>query len=178
MKHKIGFNRLGRKTSHREALIKNMITSLFKYERITTTQTKALAIRQKAEKMITRAKVDSVHNRRMIGRRIKDEAILAKLFTDIGPRFVSRPGGYTRIMKLGQRSAYSTEMVILELVDRVVEEKAEKVKPSKEDKDIKKTEPKTKEPKVKEASGAKKATAPKASAPKAANVKTAKSAKV
>lgn len=123
MKHRIGFNRLARKASHRESLLRNMVTSLFKYERITTTKTKALAVRQNAEKMITRAKSDSVHNRRIVGRRIKDEAILAKLFTEIGPRYESRPGGYTRILKLGQRPGDASEMVILELVDRVIVEK-------------------------------------------------------
>lgn len=124
MKHKIGFNRLGRKASHREAMLRNMVTSLLKYERITTTKTKAQAVRENAEKMITRAKEDSVHNRRMVGRRIKDEAVLAKLFTEIGPRFSSRPGGYTRILKLGKRPGDAAEMVILELVDRVVSEGA------------------------------------------------------
>lgn len=122
MKHRIGFNRLGRKASHRESMLRNMITSLLKYERITTTKTKAQAVRESAEKMITRAKEDSVHNRRMVGRRIKDEAVLAKLFTEIGPRFSSRPGGYTRILKLGKRQGDAAEMVILELVDRVVSE--------------------------------------------------------
>ena len=127
MKHKIGFNRLGRKASHREAMLRNMVTSLFKYERITTTKAKALAVRQNAEKMITRAKADSVHNRRMVGRRIKDQSVLAKLFTVIGPRFKERPGGYTRILKLGKREGDAAEMVLLELVERTdnapVEEK-------------------------------------------------------
>lgn len=136
MKHKIGFNRLDRKASHRKALVKNMVTSLFKYERITTTQAKAKAIRIVAEKMITRAKEDSVHNRRLIGRRITDEAILAKLFVEIGPRFKQRPGGYTRMYKLGQRYGDATEMVILELLDRPEQDKTEeKTKKAKEKKD-------------------------------------------
>jgi large subunit ribosomal protein L17 len=118
MKHKIGFNRLSRKPSHRKALLKSLIMALFTFERITTTKAKALAARQEAEKMITRAKVDSVHNRRIIGRRLTDEGVLAKLFVDIGPRFEKRPGGYTRILKLGQRYGDAAEMVILELVDR------------------------------------------------------------
>lgn len=118
MKHKIGFNRLSRKASHRKAMIRNMVTSLFTYERITTTKAKALAIRTVAEKMITRAKEDSVHSRRIIGQRITDQAILAKLFTDIGPRFKKRPGGYTRILKIGLRQGDAAEMVILELVDQ------------------------------------------------------------
>jgi large subunit ribosomal protein L17 len=115
-----------------------MATSLFRYERITTTKAKALAVRRTAEKMITRAKVDSVHNRRTIAKDIKDKEILAKLFTEIGPRFVSRPGGYTRILKLGRRKGDAAEMVILELVEKKQEEKkpakAKKAKAVKEDK--------------------------------------------
>lgn len=127
MKHKIGFNRLGRKASHRKALHRNMATSLFRYERIKTTRAKALAIRRTAEKMITRAKIDSVHNRRIIAKDIQDKEILAKLFTDIGPRFKERPGGYTRILKLGFRQGDAAEMVLLELVQ---EEQAGKQKKS------------------------------------------------
>jgi large subunit ribosomal protein L17 len=121
MKHKVGFNRLGRKPAHRKALHRNMVTSLLKHERIRTTKAKAREIRRTAEKMITRAKVDSVHNRRMIARDIKDKAILAKLFVEIGPRFKSRPGGYTRMLKIGQRAGDAADMVILELVEEEVE---------------------------------------------------------
>lgn len=116
MKHKIGYNRLGRKTAHRKAMTRNMLTSLFRHERIQTTKAKALAVRRTAEKMITRAKLDSVHNRRIIGKDIKDSAVLAKMFTDIGPRFKERPGGYTRVLKLGPRASDAAEMVILELL--------------------------------------------------------------
>ncbi len=118
MKHRIGVNRLGRKASHRKALLRNMMTSLFKHERIKTTKTKAREVRRYAEKMITRAKIDTVHNRRIIAKRIWDKSILAKLFTDIGPRFVERPGGYTRIIKLGKRYGDSAETVFLELADK------------------------------------------------------------
>lgn len=118
MKHRNGFNPLGRKASHRKALHRSMVTSLFKYERITTTHAKAREIRRTAEKMITRAKEDSVHNRRMVARRIGDEAVLAKLFTDIAPRFKTRQGGYTRILKMGQRYGDAAEVVLLELVER------------------------------------------------------------
>jgi large subunit ribosomal protein L17 len=96
----------------------NMITSLFRHERIHTTKAKALEVRRTAEKMVTRAKVDSVHNRRTVGKRIHDKAVLAKLFTEIGPRFQTRNGGYTRILKLGPRRGDAAEVVILELVDR------------------------------------------------------------
>jgi len=100
-----------------------MMTVLFKHERIITTRAKAIETRRFAEKMITRAKVDSVHNRRIAGRKITDEAILAKLFTDIGPRFKDRAGGYTRILRVGARAHDAADMVILELVDQKVNEK-------------------------------------------------------
>ena len=116
MKNKIGYNRLGRSSAHRRAMTRNMLTALFHHERIRTTKAKALAVRSTAEKMITRSKVDSVHNRRMIGRDIKDKAILAKMFTEIGPRYQERPGGYTRVLKLGPRRGDAAEMVLLELV--------------------------------------------------------------
>jgi large subunit ribosomal protein L17 len=114
----MGFNRLGRNRSHRLALYKAMVTALFRYERIRTTQVKAKEIRRVAERMISRARQDSVANRRLIARSIQDKAVLAKLFKDIGPRFASRPGGYTRILKLGPRYGDSSEMVLLELVER------------------------------------------------------------
>jgi len=117
MKHRRGFNPLERMASHRKALHRNMVTSLFRYERIRTTKTKALAIRRSAEKLITRAKVDSVHNRRIVSGRVFDEGIVAKLFTDIALRMKERHGGYTRIIKLGERPGDAAEMVILELVD-------------------------------------------------------------
>lgn len=129
MKHRRGFNPLGRKSSHRKALHKSMVTALFKYERIKTTKAKAREIRRTAEKMITRAREDSVHNRRIIARKISEKAVLAKLFTDIAPRFLTRPGGYTRILKLGQRYGDASEMVLLELVERTEKEKK---KPKKE----------------------------------------------
>jgi len=114
----MGFNRLGRNRSHRKALYKSMVSALFKYERIKTTKVKAGEIRRVAERMITRARSDTVANRRLIARSIADKALLAKLFTEIAPRFANRPGGYTRILKLGQRYGDSTEMVLLELVER------------------------------------------------------------
>jgi large subunit ribosomal protein L17 len=94
-----------------------MVTSLFRYERIKTTKAKALEIRRSAEKLITRAKIDSVHNRRLVSARLYDEGIVAKLFTDIALRMKERPGGYTRIIKLGERLGDAAEIVILELVD-------------------------------------------------------------
>ena len=118
MKHRIGYNRLGRKASHRKALVKNMVTQLYRHERIRTTKSKALEVRRKAEKLITRAKEDTVHNRRIVAKLIQDKAILAKLFTEIAPGFTDRPGGYTRILKLGFRKGDAAELVLLELVEQ------------------------------------------------------------
>ena len=127
MKHKNGFNPLSRNASHRRALHRNMVTSLFKYERITTTKAKALEGRRTDEKLITIAKVDTVHNRRQAERLVLDEKIVAKLFTDIGPRMKDRNGGYTRVLKLGQRQGDAAEMAVLELVDyKFDEDKSEK----------------------------------------------------
>ena len=133
MHNRVGYNKLSRKTSHRKAMTRNMVTSLFRYERITTTKAKALEIRKTAEKMITRAKVDSVHNRRIINKDIKDAEILNKLFAEIGPVNVSRPGGYTRILKTGLRKGDAAEMVILELVleEAETKKKKKKAKPAK-----------------------------------------------
>ena len=117
MNHKNGFNPLSRTTAHRRAMSRNMVTSLFRYERITTTKSKALEVRKAAEKLITRAKVDTVHNRRVAGKFIADEKILNKLFTEIGPRMKDRNGGYTRVLKMGFRQGDAADVVILELVD-------------------------------------------------------------
>jgi large subunit ribosomal protein L17 len=120
MKHRRGFNPLERMSAHRKALLRNMVTSFFREERISTTRAKALAVRRNAEKLITRAKTDSVHNRRIVSSRLYDEGVTAKLFTVIAPRMKDRPGGYTRVIKLGQRYGDASEMVILELVDYVL----------------------------------------------------------
>jgi len=128
-------------SAHRKAVIRNMITVLFKHERITTTRARAKEVQRFAEKEITRAKVDSVHNRRMVGRKISDEAILAKLFTDIAPRFKERAGGYTRVLRIGERKLDAAEMVVLELVDHKEDDKKkaerEKRKAQKADKKAK-----------------------------------------
>jgi large subunit ribosomal protein L17 len=129
---------LERMSAHRKALHRNMVTSLFAHERIKTTRTKALAVRRTAERLITRAKVDSVHNRRIVSSRLFDEGVVAKLFTNIGPRMKERPGGYTRIIKLGERYGDAAEMVILELVDHILKTDDEK------DKKAKKAEKKSK----------------------------------
>ncbi len=122
MKHRIGFNALSRKSSQRKALKRSMVTSLLRYERIETTKAKALEVRKMAEKLITRGKTDSVHNRRVAARYIYDEAVVAKLFKEIGPLFAERNGGYTRILKTGNRLGDAAEMVILELVEKTKKE--------------------------------------------------------
>ena len=118
MNNRKGFNRLERTSSHRKALHKSMATALFRHERIRTTSAKAKEVRRTAEKLITRARTDTVHNRREVAKKIADKEILAKLFTDIGLRFTNRSGGYTRILKLGKRYGDASEMVILELVQK------------------------------------------------------------
>lgn len=149
MNHKKGFNKLNRNASHRRALLRNMATVLFKHERIVTTKAKALELRRVAEKMITRAKEDSVHNRRLVGEKITDQAMLAKLFTDIGPRMKERNGGYTRILKIGFRAQDAANMVVIELVDHKLEDSKDDGKKKKAGKEApkpvaKKTESKTK----------------------------------
>ena len=184
MNHKNGFNPLSRTASHRRAMSRNMVTSLFRYERITTTKAKALEVRKAAEKLITRSKIDSVHNRRQAARFIADEVILAKLFTDIGPRMKERNGGYTRILKLGFRQGDAADLVILELVDYKLDTSS-KDKDAKKDEKSAKAAPKAKadaKPKAKTAkdSASGKAKAPeekaaaKADKPKEAKPKAAK----
>ena len=138
MNHRNGFNPLSRTTAHRRAMSRNMVTSLFRYERITTTKSKALEVRKSAEKLITRAKEDTVHNRREAAKFIQDEKILNKLFTEIGPRMKERNGGYTRVLKLGYRQGDAADVVILELVDYKLDSEGEK----KEEKKSSKAAPK------------------------------------
>jgi large subunit ribosomal protein L17 len=127
-----------------------MVTSLFRYERITTTKSKALEVRKTAEKLITRSKVDTVHNRRQAARLIWDQLILAKLFTNIGPRMKERAGGYTRVLKVGQRLNDAADVVLLELVDYKLPDPSEKSKDGKAKKDAAKkpADKKTSEKKV------------------------------
>ncbi len=163
MNSRVGFNRLGRKASHRKALSRNMVISLFEHERIRTTKAKALEVRKVAEKMITRAREDSVHNRRVIAKNIGNKAVLNKLFTDVAPRFTGRPGGYTRILKLGQRQGDAAEMVILELV---VRDSAEPAQSSPQKKGASKKSEKTSLPQEKGEAIPKEATSSKETEPK------------
>jgi large subunit ribosomal protein L17 len=160
--------KLGRTSSHRNAMFRNQLASLIESERIITTLPKAKELRPIAEKLITLAKNDSVHARRQAARQVPDDALIAKLFDTLGPRFSTRPGGYTRIMKLGARRGDAAEMAILELVERTTEpaeSKTETAAPAKKT-TAKKAAPKA-EPKPAEEEKPKKASAKKA-APKAA----------
>jgi large subunit ribosomal protein L17 len=110
--------KLGRTSSHRKAMFRNQLASLIDNERIITTLPKAKELRPIAEKLITLAKNDSVHARRQAFEQVANDSLIAKLFDTLGPRFSTRPGGYTRIMKLGARRGDAAEMAILELVER------------------------------------------------------------
>jgi large subunit ribosomal protein L17 len=122
MRHRKAGRKLGRSSGHRRALYRNLITEFFRNERIRTTEAKAKAIRGQAEKLITLAKRGSlpewrVHARRLAARRLNDPLIVKKLFDELAPRYEGRPGGYTRILKLGRRKGDGAPMVILELVE-------------------------------------------------------------
>ncbi len=124
MRHKVSGHRLGRNKGHRTALRRTMIKQFFENERIETTRAKAEHIRRPAEKLITLAKrgnnaegAEAVHARRLAVARLGDKEIVTKLFDEIAPRFESRPGGYTRMVKMGPRHGDAAEMVILELVE-------------------------------------------------------------
>ncbi len=118
MRHGVAGRHLGRNTAQRKALFRGLITDLFRHERITTTEAKAKAIRSEAEKLITMAKQGDVASRRIAQKTVLDKKVSAKLFETLGPRYKDRPGGYTRLFKLGPRQGDAAEMVILELVDR------------------------------------------------------------
>ncbi|NIZ19694.1 50S ribosomal protein L17 [Entomospira culicis] len=117
MNNKTGFNRLGRNASHRRALLKNLATSLIKHGQIETTQAKAKELRSVVEKLVTRARVDSVHNRRVVAKFITDKEVAKKLFTEVAVQYVGRPGGYTRIVKTGQRRGDASPMAIIAFVE-------------------------------------------------------------
>ncbi|HEU0107056.1 MAG TPA: 50S ribosomal protein L17 [Vicinamibacteria bacterium] len=135
MRHKVGFRKLGRVTPHRIALLRNMATALFERERIRTTLMKAKELRPYAEKLITQAKRDDdrLHARRLVAREIHDLTVVKKLFDDLGARYATRPGGYTRILRLGPRRGDGAEMAIVELL-------GSEYKPEKKDEKGKKIE--------------------------------------
>ena len=121
MRHGYANRKLGRTSSHRNAMFRNQLASMIQSERIVTTLPKAKELRPQIEKLITLAKNDSVHARRQAFRQVQDDALIAKLFDTIGPRFSTRPGGYTRILKLGARRGDAAEMAILEFVERTAD---------------------------------------------------------
>ena len=118
MRHRVSGRKLGRTTSHRRAMFRNQLASFIEHERIRTTLHKAKELRPLAEKMITQGKRDTLHARRQVRRWVDDRSLIKKLFDDIAPRFAERPGGYTRIVKLGPRLGDAAEMAILELVEK------------------------------------------------------------
>ena len=118
MRHRLSGRQLNRTSSHRQAMFRNMTSSLVEHEIIKTTLAKAKELRMFAEPLITLAKQDSVANRRLAFDRTRDKAAVGKLFTNLGPRYASRAGGYTRIIKCGFRSGDKAPMAYIELVDR------------------------------------------------------------
>ena len=123
MRHNVSGRKLNRTPAHRKMLYRNLVTALFKHERIQTTVPKAKEARSVAEKLITFAKRGDLHARRIAARKVNEPAVLQKLFEEIGPRYADRPGGYTRIMRLGPRKGDNAELAILELVDNTVRPK-------------------------------------------------------
>jgi len=116
MRHRAKGRQLSRTSTHRRAMLNNMATSLFEHGRVVTTEAKAKELRPYAEKLITLARRGDLHARRLAERKVRDRETLSKLFTDIGPRFAARPGGYTRILKLGHRPGDGADLARIELL--------------------------------------------------------------
>ncbi len=125
MRHQLSGRQLSRNSSHRHALMRNLSIALLRYETIRTTVPKAKELRRVVEPIITLAKVDTQAARRRAFARLRDEALVEKLFTDIGPRFNARAGGYTRILKMEPRAGDSAPMALVQLVDKAVVAAAE-----------------------------------------------------
>ena len=123
MRHRKAGRQLNRNSAHREAMFRNMAGSLIQHELIKTTVPKAKELRRVAEPLITLAKIDSVHHRRLAFARLRDKEAVGKLFAELGPRYEARPGGYLRILKCGFRPGDAAPMAYVELVDRPVVEK-------------------------------------------------------
>jgi large subunit ribosomal protein L17 len=131
MRHNNSGKRLGRNTSHRQAMMRNMVTSFIEHEKLTTTDTKAKELRKLAEKMITLGKRSDLHARRQALRIVRDPKMVAKLFNLLGPRFQNRPGGYTRIIKIGNRLGDNAPVCRIEFVEELeaARAKARETKP-------------------------------------------------
>ena len=123
MRHRKAGRQLNRNSAHREAMFRNMAGSLIRHELIKTTVPKAKELRRVAEPLITLAKIDSVHHRRLAFARLRDKEAVGKLFSELGPRYEARPGGYLRILKCGFRPGDAAPMAYVELVDRPAVEK-------------------------------------------------------
>lgn len=117
MRHGKKFNHLSRTSSHRKAMLSNMACSLIQHKRINTTVAKAKALRKFVEPIITKSKLDNTHNRRLVFSSLKDKYAVAELFREVAPKVADRPGGYTRIIKLGNRLGDAADMAMIELVD-------------------------------------------------------------
>ncbi|MBT4915437.1 MAG: 50S ribosomal protein L17 [Formosa sp.] len=117
MRHGKKINHLGRKTAHRKSMLANMSCSLIEHKRINTTVAKAKALKQFVEPLITKAKDDSTHNRRLVFARLRQKEAVTELFGDVATKIADRPGGYTRIIKLGNRLGDNADMAMIELVD-------------------------------------------------------------
>ena len=117
MRHGKKINHLGRKTAHRKSMLANMACSLIEHKRINTTVAKAKALKQFVEPLITKSKEDTTHNRRIVYSRLRQKEAVAELFRDVAPKVGDRPGGYTRIIKLGNRLGDNADMAMIELVD-------------------------------------------------------------
>ncbi len=128
MRHRVKGRKLKRTSEHKLATLRNLATSLLKHKKIKTTVAKAKELRTFVEPLITKAKVDSVASRRYVAREIKDKGVVKELFTEIIPKIGDRPGGYTRVVRLGQRKGDGAELAIIELVDYsgVIKPKSEK----------------------------------------------------
>jgi large subunit ribosomal protein L17 len=122
--------RLGGSPAHQKAILSNLATSLFEHGRITTTEAKARALRPVAERLITKAKKGDLHNRRLVLRTVRDKGVVHVLFTEIAPRFADRPGGYTRITKIGPRKGDNAQMAVIELVTEAYAPKARATRPA------------------------------------------------
>lgn len=146
MRHRNSGKRLGRNSSHRKAMMRNMVTSLLDHEKITTTDARAKELRKLAEKMITLGKRGTLHARRQAHEVIQDKQVVSKLFERLAPRFAERPGGYTRIIKLGSRAGDNASMSIIELVEEEFTAKPKKAKAA--PKPAAAPAPKVEEPKV------------------------------
>lgn len=131
MRHLKRGKKLGRTAAHRRALMRNLATSLFRHERIETTEAKAKVLRSFAERIITLAKRGDLHARRLVAADINDSQVVQKLFDSLGPRFADRNGGYTRVMKLGYRRGDAAPMALVELMDTDVLEKKKKIQEEK-----------------------------------------------